>query len=328
MSDKDKQLLKIPNEVLKIKVPQSLPLQIVLTTHYITDALYLLKRIKALHRGTEEHKAAIRIYRRLLTEHQKQLRERLKAVSTFLILKAVLKDNPSFELQQHNELAKHCDYKCVKTLRSNLNVLQSLQLIEYRNQTAFIAGWEKLIEVFKIEAKHVRHHFVKQGAMNIETILKRIAMQKKESQCLQAANYRLHKVTELQQMVSSISGRSDLEAVNDLQCRVYTNPTLSTVFDLDDWLLFEVCRGDTALSYRTWSCLFGFKSIGGFKHLKQKMIKGGLIAVFRRVITLPDGVKKTSKKRSCCLGTTIYNRGLNQLILVKPDQIVYLTLNH
>lgn len=328
MSDKDKNLSTKPSEVLKIKVPQQLPLQLILSTHYIADALHLLKCIKQLPRGTEEHRAAIRMYRRLLSEHQKQLRERTKAISTYLILKAVLKDKCNFDPEQVAQLAKFCDYKNIKTFYSNIKVLQSLQLVEYRNQTAFLCGWDKLMKVFQVEVKHVRFHYVKHGEIPMEIILKRIAMQKKEKQCEAAANYRLNKVTELQQMVSSVRGRGDLAAVNELQSEVYFNPALSTAFDLDNWLLFEVCRGDTSLSYRLWSCLFGYKSVGGFAHLKRKLITVGLIVVHKRQYILPDGIRTTKKSRSCCLGTAIRDSSRGETIFHKPDAIIYLTLNH
>ena len=328
MSGKNKTLSELPNiEGLKIKVPQPLPLQLLYTTDYCDYCIYLFKCIQKLKRGTDEHKATVKLYRRLLALHQKQLRDRTKAVRTFLIIKTLLQERDHFTGADVAHISRLCENIHVKTLHSRLKTLQSLQLVEYRNGNVFIASWEQLCKAFKIEVKYLRFHFVRYGRNTLATVIQRIAMQKKEAQCLQAANYKLNKVIELQQEVKSVSGKGDLAAVKELQQQVYLNPHLATAFNLDTWLLFEVCRGDTALSYRFWSCLFGYKSIGGFAHFKRRLITGGLIAVFKRATVLPNGLKTSSKTRSSCLGTCVFNPATRQTVFIQPDHIVYLTLN-
>lgn len=342
----------------KIKLPSLLPLQLIYTTDYCEYCIYFFDVVKKLGRkkrskrahtedssmqsGLEaEYKAALRMYRRLLSCHQKQLRERRKAVSQFLFIKYFLKDKNFFTPADVAAIAQLCDYKTAKTFHSNIEVLQALHLIEYRKENCFVASWDKLCEVFKIGETYpwIRWHYLKPGGeIKLEEKLLRVAMEKKERQCKDAAFFKLNKITEVKDMLSSVSGRVTTKALNELQEAVFINPSLSVHLDLDRYVLFEVCRGDTALGYKLWSCLLGYKSIGGFAHVKRRMIKSGLIAVLKNEKEMPDGVHTTVKSRSCCVGRMIYNRPVwkdrklqpgtsGKIIFYKPDTIIYLPLN-
>ena len=311
---------------LKIKIPSFLPLALVTTTYYCKSAIYLFQKMKELPSGTSEHKAVIRIYRRTLTEQQKEIRERNKAISQLLIIKAVLKDKTFFESSDIEALKLYCDYTDKKTFLKNLKVLESLEMISEASGKYFIAGWEKIGLKFKHKEKHIRFKFVKHGN-RLETKLTRIALEQKEQQCKQAATLQLNKCTELKDEVMRITGKGTLSALELVQDSITKNPALAKSFDIDSYILFKVCRGNVSLSYRFWSCLLGYKSIGGFAQVKRKLQKAGLIAVQKQAEEIPDKNRIRYANRSNCIGTMIFDRNTNRLMLHKPDLLIFLSLN-
>ena len=325
MIDKSTKDLKTPKE-FKIKIPTFLPLALVTTTLYCESAIYLFKKVKESIRGTDEQKAVLRIYRRVLTDQLRDLRARNKALSQFCIIKAWIDQKTFFTPGDIDSIRLLCDYRDKKTFSKNLKMLESLDLIIERDGKYFVSSWEKVAQLFKHKHKFIRFKYVKPGN-RIETVFTRIALEQKEMECFRAANLKLNNCTELKAEVKKISGKQSLSALNEVQELVTKNPTLSKAFDIDDYVLFKVCKGDTALSYRLWSALLGYKSIGGFAHVKRKLQKDGLIAVQKRSEVIARGNKIRYQNRSNCIGTMIFDKGSNQLILHKPDLLIYLSLN-
>ncbi len=331
------------NAPLKIKLPQLLSFQLVVTTDYAEVLLHLFNRQKELNRQRcrnqaekqtkrEEQKAVLRMLRRIETDHAAQLRQRTRALASFCIIKAVLKVNKALAFEQGDkaELAKLCEDINVKTLNERLQTLYELKLIEYQGEKIILASWEKVCEVFKVPVFFRQpFYFIKSNGKKIAYVMKQKRMQEKEGQCKQAAQSKLDKCSELQYELSRLSGKGKptLSALAELQWSLFLNPNLIDAFGMDSFLVFKIVRGDTALSYRYWSVLFGYKSKGGFAYLKRKLISSGLIAVFKRVEMIDSKQLSTRQSRSNCLGTGIYDRATELVKFQRPDSVHYLSAN-
>lgn len=313
----------------KVIIPNGLGLQLIYTTDYIDAILHLYQCVKKLPRKTPEHAGAVRMLRRLLSCHAIQLRERIRGVSTFLLLKSILKEQYSFENNDKckRQLAAQCEDICLKTFNDRLAILERLKLVEFKNGKVYTASMAELCQVFKFEYK--RKYFIKPtNNKTIADVIRQKMLQEKTLQCENVARFKLSNCEELQYQLTLITGRKpSLTDLKDIQRQLTLNPSLLDAMGLDSFLMFDITRADSSLSYRYWSALLGFKSIGGFAHFKRKQIGAGLIVVTHRKHEIPRGTMNSRKSRSNCIGTAIYNRGTGTAIFHEPDELTFLSTN-
>jgi hypothetical protein len=327
----------------KVKIPQLLSYQLVMRTDYIDVCLHLYKRLKQLKREKattaegkadvlEQRKATLRMLRRCEYEHATQLREYTRSVSTFLVLKSVLAEVDNFDdsKQRFKALAADCEGIHVDTFTDRIKSLEKLKLVTRKDGKVYLASWYQVCELFKVPLSFgkVRFYYVKRTGRKIPHILQQRRMDEKEQQCKEVAKHKLVGCNELQYQINCYSGKKPtLSALAELQLAVFKDPALIDAFGLDDWLIFNVSRPDTSLSYRFWSVLFGYRSIGGFAALKKKLYTIGLIVESTNKVELPDRVCKSRKSRSNTLGTVVYNRVTKTKTLHMPNSIQYLSVN-
>lgn len=244
------------------------------------------------------------------------------AIDTFLILKAAFSSG-KIELTKDSriELTKLCS-RDFKTLHTRLKRLQSLQVIEYTKQQILLCSWEKLATVFEYEMRgnyYVRYD----GSKKVSDILEAKFMAEKEAECKAAFKFKLNRNQYIKDDIENVAGSTSTEAVKHSQLYHYLNEGIELNED-EKFALFEVCRADTSLSYRTWSFYFELHSRGGFAYKKRKLVKLGLIAVEKRRWKL-NGTHTTRASRKSLNGTAAYIPKYEAVVFSMPDKLTYLS---
>jgi len=248
-------------------------------------------------------------------------------LDTFILLKAFYTSGAaSISLESRLELVALCgrDYK---TINKRLLQLQQLQLLTITGEKIHLASWEKVAEVFKLkkyEHYKLRFFYVRYtGAIKVSDILEARFMYEKEKECKQAFYFKINKYEEIKRELETITGGTTAEAVEYSQLHHYTTE-YRELSQNEKYVLFNIARGDTSLSYRKWSKYFGYTSKGAFAYKKRKLSKCGLITVERRAYEL-KGTHKTKQLRKSICGTAPYVPALGKVVFFMPDKIRYLS---
>lgn len=248
-----------------------------------------------------------------------------KLLDTFLILKSAYKSGTvKIDGNSMNELAALCG-RSSKTVKNRIKELAADGLVKYSKDLRFIylCKWEHLCVHYGISPLFRFYYVKKTPGKTVEDVLEALAMKEKEKECARAAQYKLHQSdSNIQSEIVQVAGKT-LEAV--AHCQLYHDLTDKKCLPDDVALiLFSVLRGDTSISSKKWSELFGYESKGGMAYKKRKLANKGLIVVTKREWKLGTGTHTTRKRRKCVSGSVVWIQREKELKFVACDSITYL----
>lgn len=257
----------------------------------------------------------------------------LRALETYCYMKAMWTDKPMPDTPEARQQLATESGRSVKTIKRRLARLQELGLITcqlYRGYDA--CSWDKLRERFGIKHAHF-YHIQNKKHIRLYDILDKKVESEKQKQCSVACNNRVKFNTYIRQSYEEVAGKFNRLHLAHHQLQLLLNggqhypDDFAYIFNTryrgqyknaDDKKL----RGDTALSSRTLTKLYGYKGHGTMAYKKRKWQRLGLCDVFSRRVEVPNGIYTTVEARKHRLGFMRFDRQKGVLELIMPDLIV------
>lgn len=263
----------------------------------------------------------------------------MRAIETLSYIKAIWVDSPMPDTMDAREhLAAEMKYS-ERHIRRRLGQLQQFDLCTRHYLRGIeCSSWDQLRELFKIPHEHFYHIKNKQH-VHLYDIIDAKAENEKQKQCAIAFHNRVNANPLVSEVVNEVAGRISCGAVAHHQLTYFltkgkayrtedADVVLSTQYRAN-WADKEekILRGDTALSSRTLSKLYGLKGHGSIAYKKRKWMRLGLCNIDERKYHVAPGLYTRGRNRKTRLGYVWFNPSVGHLELIMPDLITHLPLS-
>lgn len=262
----------------------------------------------------------------------------MRAIETLCFIKAIWPDEPMPDtMAAREQLADEMKYS-ERHIRRRIDQLQQFELCARHSLRGLeCISWDKLRELFKIPHEHF-YHIKNKEHVHLYDIIDAKAHFEKEKQCAIAFRNRVNANPLVRNVVNEVAGRISCGAVAYHQLNFFLSKgkayntedaemVLSTRYRAK-WSDKEekVLRGDTELSSRALSKLYGLKGHGSIAYKKRKWLSLGLCNIYSRKYEVEPGLYNRGKDRKHRLGYVWFNPAEKHLELIMPDKIEHLPL--